>query len=46
VTYNAASGAGAGTVVEFVPTANNGAITWACKGANTTVPAQYLPPNC
>jgi type IV pilus assembly protein PilA len=46
VTYNAASGAGAGTVIELVPTANNGTITWACDTANTTVPQQYRPPNC
>jgi type IV pilus assembly protein PilA len=46
VTYNDASGAGAGTVLEFVPNATNGSITWACNGTNTTVPQQYLPPNC
>jgi len=46
VTYNLDSGAGAGKVIEFVPTVGNGAITWDCKGVGTTVPANFRPANC
>jgi len=46
VTYNAASGAGAGKIVQFVPTVANGVISWSCNGTGTTVPDNYLPANC
>ena len=48
VTYNNAlsSSAADGLVVQFVPTEANGAITWACNGAGTTMPDRYLPATC
>lgn len=46
VTYNAASGAGAGNALAFVPTFATGAVSWTCNGAGTTVPDNFLPANC
>ncbi len=51
ITYdntNIGMASGSGTAVVFTPnfTDGNGAITWSCAGASTTVPDQYLPSNC
>jgi len=57
ITYTAAAGGTAGAnVIEFVPSDRNGgltagtppdgAITWACNGAGTTLASKYRPAQC
>lgn len=46
ITYNAASGAGAGTTIELQPAIGNGSITWTCGQGGTSVPQNFRPANC
>lgn len=48
VAMNATSGVvSSGTAnIDFIPQANNGAISWSCDGSGTTVLDKYLPANC
>ena len=46
ITYTAASGAGNGSTICFIPTATEGAVNWDCSLAGTTVDTRYLPASC